>query len=75
MEIEKNWRGERICKLCNKQKCTFLDRDGTINKYDGLISREERFELELFAAEAVRRINESGYLAIVITNQLPRTLV
>lgn len=55
--------------LRNKQKCVFLDRDGTINRYKGLIHSEEDFELEDNAAEAVRLINESGYLAIVLTNQ------
>ena len=52
-----------------KQKCIFLDRDGTINLYKGLISREEQLVLEDGAAEAVRNINRSGYLAIVVTNQ------
>lgn len=56
-------------RLSNRQKCIFLDRDGTINRYNGLISQEEQLELEPCAAEAVRRINESGCLAIVVTNQ------
>lgn len=55
--------------LSNTQKCIFLDRDGTINRYHGLISQEEELELEPCAVEAIRLINESGYLAIVITNQ------
>lgn len=55
--------------LRNLQKCIFLDRDGTVNKYKGLISSIEEFELEDNAAEAIRMINESGYLAIIVTNQ------
>lgn len=55
--------------LKNKQKCVFLDRDGTINKFCGLLSREEQFELEEGVAEAIRLLNSSEYLAIVITNQ------
>lgn len=55
--------------LENRQKCIFLDRDGTINKFRGLLSREEELELEGQAAEAIRLINSSEYLAIVITNQ------
>lgn len=55
--------------LENKQKCVFLDRDGTINQYCGLISKTEDFRLEDGAAEAIRLLNEAGYLAIVITNQ------
>lgn len=53
----------------NKQKCIFLDRDGTINKNVGFLRRTEQLELEQGAAEAIKRINSSGYLAIVITNQ------
>ena len=55
--------------LENKQKCIFLDRDGTLNKLNGLVFREEQLELEDTAAEAIKLINKSGYLAIVITNQ------
>lgn len=55
--------------LKKKQKCIFLDRDGTINRYKGLIYREDQFELEDCAPEAITKINRSGYLAIVITNQ------
>ncbi len=55
--------------LKNPQKCIFIDRDGTINKYKGLIFNEADFELEDNVCEAIKIINESGYLAIVITNQ------
>lgn len=55
--------------LKKKQKCIFLDRDGTINKYKGLIYKEEDLELENCAVAAIKAINSSKYLAIVITNQ------
>ena len=55
--------------LKNKQKAIFLDRDGTINKYVGFLRNIDEFELLDGAAEAIRKINESGYLAIVVTNQ------
>lgn len=55
--------------LKNKQKCIFLDRDGTVNQYRGLVYKEEDFELEPCAAEAIRKINRSGRLGIVVTNQ------
>ena len=55
--------------LQNKQKCIFIDRDGTINIANGLIHKPEDFELIPTAANAIRKINNSGYLAIVITNQ------
>ena len=55
--------------LRNKQKAVFLDRDGTINKYVGFLRNIDDFELIDGVAEAIRKINESGYLAIVVTNQ------
>lgn len=55
--------------LSQKQRAVFLDRDGTINKYVGFLRKPEEFELMDGAAEAIRRINRSGYLAIVVTNQ------
>lgn len=51
------------------QKAIFLDRDGTINKYVGFLKRAEQFELLPRVSEAVKLINDSGYLAIVVTNQ------
>lgn len=55
--------------LRRKQKAIFLDRDGTINHYVGFLHRVDEFELAGNSAEAIKRINASGYLAIVITNQ------
>ena len=73
-------RYESVCKdfaagmvkgknLQNKQKAIFLDRDGTLNRYIGFLRNIEDFELLPDVCEAVKRINESGYLAIVVTNQ------
>lgn len=55
--------------LSQPQRCIFLDRDGTINCYRGLVWQEEEFELEKGVAEAIRLINESGRLGICVTNQ------
>ena len=55
--------------LKNKQKAVFLDRDGTINKYVGFLRSIDDFKLIDGVAEAIKEINASGYLAIVVTNQ------
>ena len=55
--------------LRNKQKAIFLDRDGTINKYVGFLTDIEKFELIDGVSEAIKKINHSEYLCIVITNQ------
>ena len=55
--------------LRNQQKCIFMDRDGTVNQYRGLIYKEEDLDLESCAVEAIRKINQSGRLGIIVTNQ------
>ena len=57
--------------LSVKQKCVFLDRDGTINMLlpGKFVTTTEQFELIDGAADAIKKINSLGYLAIVITNQ------
>jgi D,D-heptose 1,7-bisphosphate phosphatase len=57
--------------LSVRQKCVFLDRDGTINKLvaSQFVTKPEDFELIDGAADAIKKINELGFLAIVITNQ------
>lgn len=55
--------------LSHPQKAVFLDRDGTINKYVGFLRNIDDFELIPGVAEAIKNINASGYLAIVVTNQ------
>lgn len=55
--------------LKQKQKAIFLDRDGTINRYVGFLRDIDEFELLPGAAEAIKEINSSGYLAILVTNQ------
>lgn len=55
--------------LSNKQKAIFLDRDGTINVLKGFLRETKDFELIEGAAEAIKKINGSDYLCIVVTNQ------
>ena len=55
--------------LRNKQKAIFFDRDGTINVFKGFLNRAEDFELYPDVVEAIQKVNNSNYLAIVATNQ------
>lgn len=55
--------------LRNKQRAVFLDRDGTINHYVGFLRNIDDFVLIPEAIDMIKRINQSGYLAIVVTNQ------
>ena len=55
--------------LKNKQRAIFLDRDGVINKYVGFLTDINEFELNDGVSQAIKKINDNGYLAIVVTNQ------
>ncbi|MBI4444367.1 MAG: HAD family hydrolase [Acidobacteria bacterium] len=52
-----------------RQRAIFLDRDGTLIKEVGLLSRLSDIHIFPVSYAAVRKINQSGALAIVITNQ------
>ena len=47
----------------------FLDRDGVLNALDGYIDTPDKLRVLPGVADAVRRLNESDHLAIVVTNQ------
>ena len=55
--------------LKKKQRAIFLDRDGTMNVSKGFISKADDLELIPGTIDAIKAINKSGALAIVITNQ------
>jgi D,D-heptose 1,7-bisphosphate phosphatase len=52
-----------------RRPAAFLDRDGVLNRDVGYVWRREDFQWLPGAQRAVKRINDAGYLAIVITNQ------
>ena len=70
-EVEQDLQSGKVAarNLSKKQKAIFLDRDGTINVFKGFLTKAEDFELIPSAAEAIKLINRSGYLAIVVSNQ------
>jgi D-glycero-D-manno-heptose 1,7-bisphosphate phosphatase len=46
-----------------------MDRDGTISEEIGYVNHPSRYRVFPYSAEAVRLLNESGWLAILVTNQ------
>ena len=47
----------------------FLDRDGTICEEVGYLNEVSRFRVFPFVPDALRRLNESGFPVIVVSNQ------
>jgi D,D-heptose 1,7-bisphosphate phosphatase len=70
-QVEKDIKSGRpgAGNLANKQRAIFLDRDGTINTLNGFVTKPEDFHLIEGAAKAIKAINDSEFLAVVITNQ------
>jgi D-glycero-D-manno-heptose 1,7-bisphosphate phosphatase len=52
-----------------KRPAVFIDRDGTISEEVGYVNHPTRFRLFPYSSQAIRILNESGWLAIVVTNQ------
>ena len=53
----------------NRQRAVFLDRDGTLNVKNGFITSPAQLSLLPGVGDAVRAINEKGFLAVLATNQ------
>ena len=52
-----------------KRRAVFIDRDGTISEEIGYVNHPSRYRVFAYAAEAIKLLNEAGWLAILITNQ------
>ena len=55
--------------MSGARRAVFMDRDGTISEEVGYVNHVSRYRVFPFAAEAVRTLNESGWLAVLVTNQ------
>ena len=55
--------------LSRPQKAVFLDRDGVLNVFGDYVVRPDMLHLKPDAAAALKRINDSSYLAVCVTNQ------
>jgi len=53
----------------DKNIAVFIDRDGTISEEIGYVNHPERFKLLPRSGEAIKKINEMGLKAVVVTNQ------
>lgn len=51
------------------RRALFLDRDGTLNVEVGYLDNPDSFQLIPGAGEAIRAMNQAGWLVILISNQ------
>ena len=51
------------------QRAVFLDRDGTINVERNYLYRSADFEFITGVPQAIKQLNDAGFLVIVVTNQ------
>src|SRR5205809_4427210 len=47
----------------------FIDRDGTLTEEVGYVNHPSRLRLLPRSAQAIRRLNQAGIAAVVVTNQ------
>lgn len=62
-------RAQEAVPLWRKKPAVFLDRDGVLNVDTGYVHRPEEFIWVEGAKEAIKYLNDQGYLVIVVTNQ------
>ena len=66
------WREERSAdreSVRGMTSAVFLDRDGVINVDHGYVSTWERFEFLPGVPDALRALQDAGYLLVVVSNQ------
>ena len=70
-EVTEDYESGRIesGSLWSAVPAVFFDRDGTLNYDCGWLKSPNQLALLPGAAEAVRRVNRAGYLAVIVTNQ------
>jgi D-glycero-D-manno-heptose 1,7-bisphosphate phosphatase len=51
------------------KRAVFIDRDGTINEEKEYLYRTDDFVFIPGAVQAIRMLNEAGFLVVVVTNQ------
>lgn len=64
-----DWDRGLIAAARGPRPTAFLDRDGTLNRHVGYVSRPEQLELLPGVGEAIRGLNHAGVQVVVVTNQ------
>jgi D-glycero-D-manno-heptose 1,7-bisphosphate phosphatase len=65
----RNPRAELTLSRVGFRRAVFIDRDGTLTEEVGYVNHPKRLRLLPRSVEAIRRLNQAGVAAIVVTNQ------
>ncbi|HOX22837.1 MAG TPA: HAD-IIIA family hydrolase [Elusimicrobiales bacterium] len=70
-EVRRDYVSGQLARMNRRfpRKAVFLDRDGVINPESGLLTTCEQFSLLPGAARGIKKLNDAGFLVIVVTNQ------
>jgi histidinol-phosphate phosphatase family protein len=70
-QADADFRDGRVARRSRSRPrpAVFLDRDGVINRDEGLVHDPAQVRLLPRVPEAIRRLNDSDCLAVVVTNQ------
>ena len=70
-QVRKDYGSGKVQKMSlkNERRAVFLDRDGVLNEEMDQLTQVEDLHVYDFAAEAVKKINETDFMAIVVSNQ------
>lgn len=63
------WLRKNYLKIKMKNRAIFIDRDGTINLDVHYLDDPDKFEMYPGVGEGVKKLKDSGFKVIVITNQ------
>lgn len=70
-KVNRDWEAGKITRWHRNhpRPAVFLDRDGVINREVDGVRNPDQLELIPGIAQAIRRLNQSDFLSIVVTNQ------
>lgn len=70
-EVENDLTSGKVARLNkkNKRKAILIDRDGVLNFEVDLLRNADELELLPEAPDAIKKLNKSDYLSVVVTNQ------